>query len=86
MRAVEVLDSLIRRLLSTDWDERIRAQATSQAARIATEAPRPARAIGRGMVALLSVKDVDLRPELGQRLLELQAGLKDVEPKRGLTG
>lgn len=74
--AVEVLDSLIRRLLSTDWDERIRGQALSQAARIATEGPRPARAIARGVVALLSVRDVDLRPLLGQRLLELTDALR----------
>jgi hypothetical protein len=79
VRAVDVLESLLRRLLSTDWDERIRAQATSQAARLAVEAPRPARAISRGIVALLAVKDVDIRPELGQRLLELQAGLRDVD-------
>jgi hypothetical protein len=86
--AVMVLESLLRRLLSTSWDETIRRQATAKAAGIATfevaEAPRHARAISRGIVSLLSLRDAaDLRPQIGQRLLELIACLRDADSAGG---
>jgi predicted component of type VI protein secretion system len=81
--AVGVLDSLLRRLLSTHWDPLIRKQAMEKAAWLATygatDAPKQVRPVARGLVALLGLADdLDLRPLLGQRLLELSGRLRGV--------
>lgn len=84
-RAVEVLDSLLRRLLSTRWDPLIRRQAQEKAAWLAMYgSPKRARPVARGLVSLLGLPDdPELRPLLGQRLLELVERLREGAPLAG---
>lgn len=84
VRDVDVLDSLLRRLLSTDWNEKIRGQAVEKAAWIATHpAPRNARVLSRGIVSLLHLADEELRPEAETRLLELIGEMRESRPPGG---
>ena len=71
-RAVDGLRRSIGRLRETGWDEELRRRALERAAELAT-LPRPGktRAICRAIVALLAIRDADLRALIGERLSEL---------------
>ena len=82
---VAVLDSLVRRLLCSGWDEKLRRQAVLAAAQAAAveraEGSGRARKLCRSILSLLALQGADaedLRGDIGARLLELLAGLEPI--------
>ena len=80
---VEILDSLVRRLLCSGWDEKLRQQAILAAAQATAveraEGSGRARKLCRSILSLLALRGADaeeLRGDIGARLLELLAGLE----------
>lgn len=86
MLPVDVLDSLVRRLICTGWDETLRRQAVATASRLAVQGGgKGARPLARAVVSLLQLQGpeaADLRPEIGRQLLELVGRLQDVDAVR----
>ena len=76
---VEILDSLVRRLLCSGWDEKLRQQAILAVER--AEGSGRARKLCRSILSLLALRGADaeeLRGDIGARLLELLAGLESI--------